>query len=479
MNKGQNRPQQITPQSKNFSKWYNDTVLQAGLADYAPVKGCMVIKPYGYSIWEKVQEELGNSIKKAGVENAYFPLFIPKSFLEKEKEHVAGFSPETAVVTFGGGKKLEEPLIVRPTSETIIYYMYSRWISSWRDLPLKINQWANVVRWEKRTYLFLRTTEFLWQEGHTAHATKEEARKEARRALTMYRDFYRQFFAIEPIVGVKSSQEKFAGAQKTYTVEVMTKNGRALQAATSHELGQKFAKAFNITFQDKNKKTKYVWQTSWGLSTRAIGGLIMAHGDDRGLVLPPKVAPVQIVIIPIFKKGRNQIEKYTDQVLPLLKNFRVKVDQREQFSPGWKFNEWEVKGVPIRIEIGENEVKNKTLTLSRRDQPGRRETIKLEKADQAIKTLLEQIQKDMYQKHQKLVKANTSTVDNFASLKKAISERKFASAFWCENPECEDKIKEETKATSRCLPLDAPKQKGRCIVCGQPASYRWIFAKAY
>jgi len=473
------QPEQITPQSKNFSRWYTDVVLKAQLADYAPVRGCMVIRPYGYALWERYQKILDGMIKKAGVPNAYFPLFIPWSFLQKEKEHVEDFSPQTAVVTHGGGKKLKEPLIVRPTSETIMYYMYSRWISSWRDLPLKINQWANVVRWEMRTSLFLRTTEFLWQEGHTAHATLEEAEKEARRALRMYQKFYEKYLALYPILGVKSNQEKFAGAEKTYTVEIMMKDGKSLQAATSHNLGQNFAKSFNITFQDKDKKTKYVWQTSWGLSTRAIGGLIMGHGDDHGLVLPPRVAPIQAVIIPIWGKEDKKTKAYLEKVKKAVGNVRLEVDLRQEVSPGWKFNEWEVKGVPIRIEIGPREQQEKTVTLVRRDQLGEKITVSLEKLKNKLSSLLEEIQESLYQKHKDFTEKNSLSVDSWQEFKKAIANKKFVYAYWCGSPQCEEKIKEETKATTRCLPLNATTKKGKCVFCGKPASQRWLFARSY
>lgn len=474
----QKQPQEITSPKKNFSRWYTDLILKAELADYAPVRGCMIIRPYGFSLWENCQKALDQLIKQAGVVNAYFPLFIPLSFLQKEKEHVEGFSPQIAVVTYGGGKKLKEPLVVRPTSETIIYHMYSRWISSWRDLPLRINQWANVVRWEKRTFLFLRTTEFLWQEGHTAHATRQEAEEEAQRALFMYQKFYQQYLALFPILGVKSEKEKFAGAEKTYSVEIMMKDGKALQAATSHHLGQNFAKSFEITFQDKDKKTKYVWQTSWGLSTRAIGGLIMGHGDERGLIIPPRIAPIQVVVIPIWGKEDEKISRYGEKIKQEIKEVRLELDLRKEFSPGWKFNYWEVKGVPLRLEIGPQEVKNETVTLVRRDNQ-ERETVSLNQLKARLTSLLEEIQTSLFQKHRQFTQENSVLANHWEEFKKAIKEKKFVSAFWCGSPACQEKIKEETKATDRCLPLKTKKEKGKCLVCRQPASYRWLFARSY
>jgi len=351
---------QITKKSENFSKWYTDVVLRAELADYSPVKGCMVIRPYGFAIWENIKENLDRMIKKAKVKNAYFPIFIPQSFLEKEKEHVKGFSPELAVVTHGGGKKLTEPLVVRPTSETVIYAMFSKWVKSWRDLPLLINQWCNIVRWEMRTYLFLRTTEFLWQEGHTAHATEKEAEKESLRALEMYRYFVENYLGIAIVSGRKSDAEKFPGAKNTFTIEALMPDGKALQMGTSHELGQNFAKPFKIQFQDKKGKLQYVWQTCWGLSTRLIGGLIMVHGDEQGLSLPPKIAPHQVVIVPIWtEKTKKSTQKYCQEIQDRLekKKIRVHFDDRDEHSPGWKFNEWELKGVPIRLEIGPRDIK--------------------------------------------------------------------------------------------------------------------------
>jgi len=471
---------EITKKSKDFSRWYADVVLKAELADYAPVRGCMVIRPYGFALWENIQKNLDEMIKKARIENAYFPLFIPHSFLKKEAEHVKGFSPQLAVVTHGGGKKLAEPLVVRPTSETVMYEMFSKWIKSWRDLPLLLNQWCNIVRWEMRTYLFLRTLEFLWQEGHTAHATQAEAEEEALRALKMYQKFVEDFLAIPVLVGKKSESEKFPGAKTTYTIEALMTDKKALQAGTSHELGQNFAKPFEIKFQDKKGKLQYVWQTSWGMTTRIIGALVMVHGDDNGLILPPKVAPIQVVIIPI--PSTPPCVKYARKVAEMLQKdgIRVKVDDRKECTPGYKFNQWELKGVPLRIEIGEKEVKDDYLTVCRRDKLNEKLKIKNEKLKIKIKKLLEEVQRNLFKRAQKFLETNTYDVSTWEEFKKIMSEKKgFIKAFWCEDPHCEEKIKEETKATARLLPLEAEKLSGRCIYCGQPASYQWYFAQAY
>ncbi len=475
---------EIVKKSEDFSRWYTDVILKAELADYAPVKGCMVIRPYGYALWEGVQKHLGQAIKDSGVPNAYFPLFIPHSFLEKEKEHVKGFSPELAVVTHGGGKKLAEPLVVRPTSETIMYPMFAKWIQSWRDLPFKINQWCNIVRWELRTYLFLRTLEFLWQEGHTAHATHEEAEEEALARLEMYRRFVEGVLAIPTIVGKKSGAEKFAGAEDTYTVEALMPDGKALQCGTSHNLGQNFAKAFEIQFQDKNGQLQHVYQTSWGLSTRIIGALIMVHGDDNGLVLPPEIAPIQVVVVPIGEKSQMSNLKFQNHISNLKTDLetagiRVKIDDREERSVGWKFNEWELKGVPVRIEIGSQEIKNKSVTVVRRDT-GEKSQIPNPKSQTEIERILDDIQQNLYQKAQKSLKENTHEVGDYAEFKKIMSgPRGFIKAFWCGSAECEAKIKEETKATIRAIPLKPEKTLGKCVFCGQPASSRVFFAQAY
>ena len=469
----------ITKKSQNISDWYNAVVLQAKLADYGPSKGTMIFMPYGYAIWELVQKAMDARIKERGVENAYFPLFIPESFLKKEKEHVEGFAPELAVVTIGGGKELEEKLIIRPTSETIMYDAYAKWIKSWRDLPVLINQWNNVVRWEKRTYLFLRTTEFLWQEGHTAHATQSEDYETVLWAMTMYSDIYKDYFALAGYVGKKSQSEKFAGADTTLTYESLMPDGKALQSCTSHDLGQNFAKAFDIKFQDKDGELKYVWQTSWGFSTRSIGGLILAHGDDNGLLLPPRLAPTQVIIIPV-----NTSEKILAACSEIKNNLekagvRAKVDSRGDETLGYRINKWELKGAPMRIEVGEKEIAAKQITLVRRDT-----SEKVQVAETALTTevgkILEDIQENLYKKSLEHLHKNTFDATSYDEFKKIMeTSRGFIKAFWCENSTCETTIKEETKATTRCLPLDSAEEKGVCVHCGLPATHKWLFAQAY
>ncbi|MBU1110623.1 proline--tRNA ligase [Patescibacteria group bacterium] len=471
----------ITKKSEDFSRWYTDVVQQAELADYAPVKGCIIFRPYGYALWEGIKKALDAKIKAMGVENAYFPLFIPQEFLQKEKEHVEGFAPELAVVTHGGGKKLEEPLIVRPTSETVMYAMFSKWIQSWRDLPLKINQWCNVVRWEKRTLPFIRTTEFLWQEGHTAHAEHKEALDQVHAAAQAYEEIFKDYLAIYGITGFKSNSEKFAGAAASLSYEALMPDGKALQSSTSHDLGQNFAKAFEITFQDQKGKNQYVWQTSWGLSTRAVGGLIMVHGDDNGLFFPPQIAPIQIIIVPIYggDEEGGLVKQYVSELKSKLIEFRVKVDSREEYSPGWKFNEWELKGVPLRLEIGPREVKSQTVMAIRRDT-GDKTSITTSELTEKVTMLLKTQQKDALERSRKFTEENTHLVDTYDQFKEIMSgPRGFIKAFWCENPGCEAKIKEETKATTRCLPLDAVEEKGKCVYCDEPATHRWLFAQAY
>ncbi|ACI20141.1 proline--tRNA ligase [Dictyoglomus thermophilum] len=474
--------EELTSQKEDFSKWYTEVVLKADLVDYSPVKGCMVIKPYGYAIWENMQRILDEKIKATGHVNAYFPLFIPKSFLEKEAEHVEGFSPQVAWVTKGGDEELFEPLAVRPTSEAIICSMYSKWIQSWRDLPVLINQWANVVRWEKETRPFLRTTEFLWQEGHTAHRTFEEAEEEALRMLNVYKDFVENDLAIPVIAGRKTENEKFAGALHTYSIEVLLADGRALQAGTSHNLGQHFAKAFDIMFQDVDGERKYVWQTSWGVSTRLIGALIMTHGDDYGLVLPPRVAPYQIVIIPIWKSetDKTKVYNYVDEIYEVLrKYFRVKVDKDEEHTPGWKFNEWELKGVPVRVEIGPKEVEKQELYVARRDLRIKM-SIKRENMVQDLENLLRDIQKTLFEKALRFREENTYEIDNFEEFKRIMdTKRGFVKASWCGDGECELKIKELTGATIRNIPLDWKEEEGKCILCGKETKIKALFAKAY
>lgn len=470
---------EIVKKSVDFDRWYTDVILKSELADYAPVKGCMVIRPWGYALWEEIQKYLDKLIKDNGVMNAYFPVFIPEKFLQLEKEHVEGFSPQFAVVTIAGGEKLKERLVVRPTSETVMYAMYKKWTSSWRDLPIKINQWNNIVRWEKRTYLFLRTSEFLWQEGHCAHLTHKENMETVLWALDAYKKTYNDLMALYGISGVKSESEKFAGADKTYSYELLMPNGKALQACTSHDLGQNFAKAFDWTvLGDKNDKI-YPYQNSWGFSTRSIGGLIMAHGDDNGLILPPKIAPVQVVIIPITLT--HAIAKISGVLAKTLEEtgIRVKIDDRQEKTVGWKFNEWELKGVPLRIEIGENEIKSGELSVSRRDNNSKLK-IQRSKPQLKIKNLLTEIQNNLFQKHKKFTLDNTFVVNEYEEFKKIMeTTRGFIRAFWCEDPTCEKKIKEETKASTRCLQLDTTDEKGVCIYCKKSAKNRWYFAQAY
>ena len=469
----------LPKKSKNLSEWYNKVVLLAELADYGPAKGTMIYRPYGYAIWELVQKEMDALIKDHGVKNAYFPLFIPESLLKKEQAHVEGFSPELAVVTIGGGEELAEKLVVRPTSETVMYEAYSRWIQSWRDLPLMINQWNNVVRWEKRTYLFLRTTEFLWQEGHTAHATREEAWKTVLWAMEMYRKIYRDFFAMPGYVGKKSEAEKFAGADITLTFESLMPEGKALQSSTSHDLGQNFSKAFGISFQDQEGEQQFAWQTSWGFSTRSIGGLIMTHGDDGGLRLPPRLAPIQVVILPV--KNEKSILDFAIRVANVLKKsgIRVEIDSSENDTLGSKINNWELKGVPLRIEIGPKEIQNEEITTVRRDT-AEKESFALGQATEEASRLLQKIQDNLYKEADEFLRTHTREINSYDDFKKVIeSDRGFLLAFWCENLECEVKIKEETKATVRCLPLDAKEENGKCIYCGGLAKHRWLFGQAY
>lgn len=471
----------LIKKSENISEWYTDVILKSGLADYVSVKGCMIFKPYGYGLWENIQKIFDAEIKKAGVQNVYFPLFIPEKLLKKEKSHVKGFSPELAVVTIGGGKKLKERLVVRPTSETIMYEAFAKWIKSWRDLPLLINQWCNVVRWELRTYLFLRTTEFLWQEGHTVHATHEESVKEVKRALKGYVDLYENYFGIAGIYGKKSEAEKFPGAKETYTFEMLMPDGKALQGCTSHDLGQNFAKAFNISFLDKEGKRTLPWQTSWGFSTRSIGALILSHGDDHGLVMPPRLAPIQIVIVPVFQNSREDdiIEKNLQEIKNSLQEFRVVADARREYSVGWKFNEWELKGVPLRLELGQREIQEDRATLVRRDN-GQKISVPLANLEKEIKIILETIQKNLFEKSKNFLQKNTREVTDYKEFKNIMKTTKgFIRAFWCGDEKCEKRIKEDTKATIRCLPLDSKEENGNCIYCKKPAKEKWIFGQAY
>jgi prolyl-tRNA synthetase len=473
----------ITPRAVDYSKWYNDIVIHAKLADHAPVKGCMVFRPNGYEIWEKMQKALDGLFKETGHRNAYFPLFIPESFMQKEAEHVKGFSPECAVVTHGGGKKLEENLFVRPTSETIIWSMYKDWIKSWRDLPVLINQWANIVRWEMRTRFFLRTTEFLWQEGHTAHATSEDAEKEALKMLEVYRRFAEETMALPVLTGQKTNREKFAGAQHTYCLEALMQDGKALQAGTSHHLGQNFSKAFEVRFQDKDGEMKYVWATSWGVSTRLIGALIMAHSDDDGLVLPPKLATRELVIVPIWKNDAEKAEvlSFARGIEQDLRNAHLNpiFDDREEHKPGWKFAEYELTGIPLRLEIGPRDVQSRSCFAARRDTK-EKFSIKREELVAKVSDVLVQIQKNLYERATKSLTENIYPVDTYENFKSSIENRGgFLLAHWCGKEECEAKISEETKATIRLLTFDSLNEKGKCLRCGEPSPRRVHFAKAY
>ncbi len=476
--------QKITKQSEDFSKWYIDTVLNADMADYAPVKGCMVIKPYGYAVWENMQQALDKMFKESGHVNAYFPLFIPESFLHKEAEHVEGFAPECAVVTHGGGKKLEEPLIVRPTSETVIWAMYAKWIDSHRDLPILINQWANVVRWEMRTRLFLRTTEFLWQEGHTAHATEPEAAQEVQTILDIYAKFAEEYAAVPVLKGRKTEKEKFAGAVYTLCVEALMKDSRALQWGTSHHLGQNFAKAFDVTFQTETGERDYVWATSWGVSTRMVGGLIMVHGDDKGLRLPPKLAPYQVVIVPIYYSDEEKqlvLQKTEEFVAQLRPEIRVKVDDRDNYKPGWKFNEWEMKGVPLRIEIGPRDVAENQVMIARRDKgPKDKQKLAFDNLKASVQTLLDEIQQSLFDEALKFREEHSYKVNTYDEFKDVLENQLgFLYAHWCGNEACEQAIQDETKATIRCIPLNQDQEEGTCVYCGKPSHGRVPFAKAY
>ncbi|MEJ2663411.1 MAG: proline--tRNA ligase [Spirochaetia bacterium] len=472
----------ITPRDKDYSQWYIDIITQAKLADYSPVKGCMVIRPRGYALWENIQQTLDKMFKETGHSNAYFPLLIPESFIKKEAEHVEGFSPEMAVVTMGGGEQLEEPLVIRPTSETIIWSMYKKWIQSYRDLPLLINQWANVLRWEKRTRLFLRTTEFLWQEGHTAHATSREAHEETLKMLFVYKRFAEEFMAIPVLSGQKSEAEKFAGAVATYAIEAMMQDGKALQAGTSHDLGQNFAKAFDVTFQDKEGGLQYVWATSWGVSTRLIGALIMAHSDDKGLVIPPKLAPEEVIIVPIFKnQNKDLVLEYARGVFARLKDhYRIRLDDDDTTSPGWKFAESELQGIPVRIEIGPREVEQNKIVLVRRDT-GEKQTVDHTRAGQTIDRLLEDIQNTLFHRALMFRKEHTYPVSDYAEFKEIMRNKNgFIEAGWCGDAACETKIKEDTKATIRVLPMGREHDEAKkCVYCGKPSRAPAVFAKAY
>ena len=472
----------ITPREQDYNQWYLDVIQQADLADYAPVKGCMVIKPNGYAIWENIQRALDDMIKETGHVNAYFPLLIPESFMKKEAEHVKGFAPECAVVTHGGGKPLEEPLYIRPTSETIIWSMYRKWISSYRDLPLLINQWANVLRWEMRTRLFLRTTEFLWQEGHTAHASSDDAEEEARRMLEVYRRLAEDFLAIPVVPGVKSEREKFAGALHTYTIEAMMQDRKALQAGTSHHLGQNFARAFDVTYQDEKGERQYVWATSWGVSTRLVGAVIMSHSDDRGLVLPPRIASTRAVVIPIFHKSIDS-ERLKAEARQLAQECglgrQVLVDDRQQLTPGAKYYHWESRGVPVRIELGPRDLQAGKVVMVRRDS-GQKLTVARAEVRQSLAAILDEIQKSLFVRARERLEKYSFRVDERQKMDELLENPGgFIYAHWCGRGECEEDIQQKNKATLRCIPLDSPQEAGKCIVCGAPSQRRVIFAKAY
>ncbi len=475
----------LPSRAEDFSEWYNQVILRAELADYAPVRGCMVIRPLGYALWENIQRALDRRFKAVGVENAYFPLFIPQSFLEKEKKHIEGFSPELAVVTIGGGETLEEPLVVRPTSETIIGHMWEKWIKSYRDLPMRLNLWNNVVRWELRTRLFLRTLEFLWNEGHCAYATYGEAEAESRLMLDVYADFAENEAAVPVFKGRKTESERFPGADQTYSIEAMMGDRKALQAGTSHNLGQNFAKSFDIKYLDKNNQQQHCWTTSWGLSTRFIGAIIMVHGDDQGLIMPPRLAPFQVVIVPIFKNDDEKatvmeaVQRIRAELLAA--DIRLKVDERDGLSPGFKYNDWEMRGVPVRIEVGPKDVEKGTVALARRDKPGKEGKSFVPQAGiaETVVALLKDIQKSLYDRALAFRTANTYDPKDYAEFKSAV-EKGFAFSYWCGDGQCEAEIKEETKATTRCIPVDGqPAAPGVCIHCGKPAKEKAIFAKAY
>ncbi|HKK44030.1 MAG TPA: proline--tRNA ligase [Balneolaceae bacterium] len=484
----------ITTKDEDFSQWYQDVIREGKLAEHSPVRGCMVIRPNGYALWENMQDALDQMFKDTGHENAYFPLFIPKSFLSKEAQHVEGFAKECAVVTHSRLKssedgvevdpesRLEEELIVRPTSETIIWDSYRNWIQSYRDLPILINQWANVVRWEMRTRLFLRTMEFLWQEGHTAHATKEEAVEETRKMLNVYKTFAEDYMAMPVITGVKTASERFAGAVDTYCIETLLQDNKALQAGTSHFLGQNFAKAFDVQFQSSEGQHEYVWATSWGVSTRLIGGLIMTHSDDQGLVLPPKLAPNQVVIVPIWKSDeeREKVLDYCNEILDELKEFdiRIKLDDRENMSPGWKFNEHEAAGIPLRLTIGPRDLENNNVELARRDTLDKN-IVSRDGIGQRAADLLETIQTKLYESARERIETNTHSVDSYEEFKEVLDNKGgFIYAHWDGTAETEEKIKDETKATIRCIPLEDG-EEGKCMVTGKPSKQKVLFARAY
>ena len=469
----------ITNIDDDFARWYTDIVIKAELADYTDTKGCIAIRPYGFAIWESIKDYADKKFKETGIENVYFPVLIPESLLQKEKDHIEGFAPEVAWVTEAGGEKLDERLCIRPTSETIISTMYSKWLSSWRDLPFLYNQWCSVLRWEKETRPFLRSREFLWQEGHTIHETEKEAKDRTIQMLEIYSDVSENLLAIPVIKGIKTESEKFAGAVSTYTIESMTHDGRALQSGTSHYFGQNFTKPFDIKFQNRDGKEEYAYQTSWGISTRLIGSIIMAHGDNRGLKLPPKVAPIQVVIVPIAQHKEGVLEKVEELNKKLSNKFRIKVDDRDKYSPGYKFNYWEMKGVPIRLEIGPRDIENNKCILVRRDNQEKIE-VSLEKLEDEISKLLEDIQKNMFEMCKNRMEEKTTVATNLEEFKNAMDKNQgFINAMWCGDEECENKIKELTGAKSRCIPFNQTKISDKCVCCGKEAKDMVIWARQY
>jgi prolyl-tRNA synthetase len=475
----------LADRQTDFPQWYIDAVLRAELAEDAPVRGCMVIRPYGYAIWENIQADLDRRFKETGVMNAAFPLLIPRSFLLKEAEHVEGFAPEVAWVTKGGGEELQEPLAVRPTSEAIIGPIMAGWIQSYRDLPILVNQWCSVFRWERRPRLFLRTAEFWWQEGHTAHATHDEAEERTLLMHEVYRAFLEDMLAVPVIPGLKSESQKFPGALRTYTVEAMMGDGKSLQSGTSHNLGDGFARAYDLVYLDENNQRQYAWTTSWGFSTRVIGGMVMVHGDQQGIIVPPRIAPYQVIVIPIFGKDEQkaQVLEGVDRVTATLKaaGVRVKVDAADNKTPGFKFNEWELKGVPLRVEIGPRDVANNSVVLARRDNRSKeaKKTVSMDALATRVPEVLDDIQRALFQKALKFREDNTRHAATYEELKEAIKQRQFVDAFWCGDPECENRIKDDTKATNRCMPLAQPGDSGPCIVCGKTSNVHAIFARAY
>ncbi len=478
-NNNDNFVKEITNIEDDFAQWYTDIVLKAELCDYSDTKGCIAIKPYGYAIWENIQKYLDEKFKETGVQNVYFPVLIPESLLQKEKDHVEGFAPEVAWVTEAGGKKLDEKYCIRPTSETIISTMYSKWLNSWRDLPMVYNQWCNVLRWEKETRPFLRSREFLWQEGHTIHETAKEAEERTLQMLDVYTDAVENLLAIPVLRGIKTEKEKFAGAEATYTIETMMHDGKALQTATSHYFGQNFTKPFDIKFQNRDGKEEYAYQTSWGITTRLIGAIIMAHGDNRGLRMPPKVAPIQVVIVPIASHKEGVLEKANELFCDLKKEFRVKLDDRDNYSPGFKFNDWEMRGVPVRVEIGPRDIENGVCIVSRRDT-GEKETVELDKLNEKISELLVKIHNNMFDECKKRLDERTTVAHTLEEFEKQINEKQgFIKTMWCEDVACEDKIKELTAAKSRCMPFKQECLDDKCVVCGRPAKKMVIWGRQY